>query len=78
MLTIPVTYKGQDLDFPIQVVAAGFTTKFIVELPETDVVFEKDDAGEFRAVIPDLENYKGKLPDAALLQAIAEVLQEIG
>jgi hypothetical protein len=77
MLTVPVTYKGKDWDFPIQVVATGYTTKFVVELPETDVVFEKDDAGEFRAIIPDAENHKGKLPDAGLLEAIAAVLQSI-
>jgi hypothetical protein len=77
MLTIPVQYKGQDIEFPIQVVATGYTTKFVVELQETDVVFERDDSGEFRAMIPDVENYKGKLPSPALLEAIAAVLQSV-
>jgi hypothetical protein len=39
------------------------------------LVFERDDSGDYRALTP--EGYTGKLPDKALVRAIAAVLGEV-
>ena len=44
---------------------------------ETEVFFERDDAGEFRALAPDADAKQLQSLDARLLQAIAQQLEVI-
>jgi hypothetical protein len=73
-LELPVTYKGQELLFPLKVVPQGYVYRFVVQIDDLEVVYEKDDAGEYRAVIAKPDEYKGKLPEKELLEAICEVI----
>lgn len=76
-LMLPVTYKGKELLFPLKVVPQGYVYRFVVQIDELEVIFEKDDGGEYRAVIAKPDEYKGKLPDRELLEAVCEVIVSI-
>jgi hypothetical protein len=39
------------------------------------MIFERDDSGEYRAIVS--EGFTGKLPDRELVQAIAAVLDDL-
>ena len=67
---LPVAYKGEELTFPARLVTAGFAPRFVVLVNEVEVVFERDDAGEFRALLPNAAEFTGKLPAHDLLEAI--------
>lgn len=75
MLTVP--YKGQQHDFETELIVTGYTYKFRTMINDTEVFFERDDAGEFRALVSGATEKQSQSLDAGLLQAIAQQLEEI-
>lgn len=75
ILTVP--YKGQAYSFETQLIVTGYTYKFKTMINDTEVFFERDDAGEFRALAPDADAAQLHRLDAGLLQAIAQQLEII-
>jgi hypothetical protein len=49
--------------------------RFLVDIDGVEVVLERDDAGEFRAILP--EGSTGKPPDKAIIAGIIDVLQAL-
>jgi hypothetical protein len=49
---IPCRYKGIDRQFTATFQAFGYTFRFHVDVDGTDVIFERDEEGSFRAIIP--------------------------
>ena len=72
---IPVTIRGEERIFSARVQAWQYGLRFLVDLEGNEIVLERDDAGEFRAILP--EGFSGKLPDKAIISAIIEVLQQL-
>lgn len=72
---IPVTIRGEEHIFSAQVQAWQYGLRFLVDIDGNEIVLERDDAGEFRAILP--ESFTGKLPDKAIVSAIIEVLQQL-
>jgi len=72
VVQIPVDYQGVEREFEARVQVWQYGHRFFVQVDEVEVVFERDDAGQYRALTP--EGYTGKLPERGLVQAIAEVL----
>ena len=73
-LTLPVIYKGKEYSFPLKVVPQGYVYRFVLQIDEAEVTFERDEEGEYRAIISKPDEHKGKLPERALLEAISEVI----
>jgi hypothetical protein len=72
---IPVHYKGADREFEARLQALGYIHRFLVMVEGTEVVFERDEERNFRAIIsPD---HRGKVPDTALLQAITTAINDL-
>jgi hypothetical protein len=71
---IPVTIRGEGRIFSAKVQAWRYGIRFLVDIDGNEVVLERDDAGEFRAILP--EGFTGKLPDKAVISSIIEVLQQ--
>jgi hypothetical protein len=69
---IPVTVRGVDREFSAKVQSWRYGMRFLVDLDDVQVIFERDDAGEFRAVLP--EGFAGKAPDRDIVEGIAGVL----
>jgi hypothetical protein len=72
---IPCRYKGIDRQFTATFQAFGYTFRFHVDVDGTDVIFERDEEGNFRAIIPP-ESPKPP-PDRNLLQEISAAIEQI-
>jgi hypothetical protein len=72
---IPVTVRGTDRLFTARVQAWQYGLRFLVDIDDVEVVLERDDAGEFRAILPD--GFTGKLPDKEMISGIIDVLQAL-
>jgi len=55
--------------------ASQYSLRFLVDIDGTEVILERDDAGEFRAILP--EGFTGKPPDKEVISAVIEVLQSL-
>ena len=75
---IPVEYQGKELELEAQLLRMGYIYKIKVITGEgVEVIFEKDDEGNFRAILPDGADEKNRNNvDVYLLQAIAQTLTE--
>ena len=81
---ITVTYKGQDRDFEAELLQMGYIHKFHVIVEESDLYFERDEEGHYRAVLQEhpeeqsthRQNAK-RNPDPELLRLIAEKIEAI-
>lgn len=72
---IPVEIRGEERVFLAKVQAWSYGHRFLVDIDGVEVTLERDDAGEFRAILP--EGFSGKIPDKQLIGAIIEVLQSL-
>jgi len=75
--TLSVPYKGVQQDFETELIVTGYTYKFRMLVNDTEVFFERDDEGNFRALVPNAETKQLQSLDAGLLQAIAQQLEAI-
>lgn len=75
---ITIIYKGGERHFPTKLLLQGFTHKFQVSLPETDVFFEPDEEGHYRAVkMPGQEEKTLLKIDREMLAGIQEKIEAI-
>ena len=72
---IPVQYKGKEVEYEAILKQHGYVHVFHVNVEGATVMYERDEEGSFRALIP--EGEKGKVPDKELLRAIGEAIEEI-
>jgi hypothetical protein len=70
---IPVTIQGTERAFTARVQAWQHGMRFLVDIDGVEVVLERDDAGEFRAILP--EGFTGKAPSKEVIGGIIDVLQ---
>jgi len=75
--TLTVPYKGKQQEFETELMVTGYTYKFRTMVNGTEVFFERDDAGEFRALAPNADAKQLQSLDPGLLQAIAQQLEII-
>jgi hypothetical protein len=72
---IPVTVRGTERLFTARVQAWQYGMRFLVDIEGVELVLERDDAGEFRAILP--EGFTDKPPDKEILGGIIDVLQAL-
>jgi hypothetical protein len=70
---IPVTVRDVERFFTARVQAWKYGMRFLVDIDGVEVVLERDDADEFRAMLP--EGFTGKPPDNEIIAGIIDVLQ---
>lgn len=71
---LTVRYKDQNKDFNAELRMLGYSYKIAIMVDEVEILFEPDEEKNYRAVVTDATG-KEKLPDTALLQAIARELE---
>lgn len=74
---IPVSYGGQEYNFPARVLHYGYTIKLEVEIEGNTILFEHDEERNWRAVIPFDEIAAGNKTNVELLKAVAEAIEDI-
>ena len=72
---LPVNYRGQELQFPAVLVHRGYTQAIVVEVNDVTVTYERDDEGNWRALVP--PEHMAKPPAVELLRAIGETIEEL-
>ncbi|TSJ40963.1 hypothetical protein FO440_14605 [Mucilaginibacter corticis] len=69
-LLLPVSFRGEELEFPVKMYAFGYTYRIEVLVEGTTIIFDPDEEGQFRAI-------GDKAVDIALLKAIAAALEQL-
>jgi len=72
---ITVNYKGVEREFEARLQVFGYSHRFHVAIDGVEVLFERDEEGSYRAILPP-ENV-GKAPDTGLLQSVAAEIERI-
>jgi len=74
-LELPINYKDQELLLKVRLVTFAYEYKFYIMVEGQELIFERDDSGAFRVIVP--QTVSGKENDRELLRCIAEVLESI-
>ncbi len=75
---LSVPYKGKEHDYEARLEVRGYTHRFVVQMEETEVWFERDEEGAYRALLPpDTPEKTASRLDRDLLAAIAEQIRVI-
>jgi hypothetical protein len=72
---IPVEINGIERVFAARLQAWQYGLRYFVDVDGAEIILERDDAGEFRAILP--EGFTGHAPNKAVIGAIIEVLQAL-
>lgn len=72
---IDVNYKGMARAFEARLQVYGYSHRFHVDVGGVEILFERDEEGSYRAMVPDPGTVK--VPESGLLQAIAEAIERI-
>ncbi|WP_250254673.1 hypothetical protein [Chryseobacterium sp. Marseille-Q3244] len=72
---LPVTYKGKKELFNVKLVTFTYGYKFYVDVNGNEVVFERDDEGNMRAMVQDTSS-ESKI-EKGLIEAIMEVFNAL-
>ena len=72
---IPVIYKGKDLLFTGQLLHLGYIHKIAIDVNGEQILLEKDDEGNYRAVLANIESQSKT--DKDLIRAIVESFEMI-
>ena len=74
---IPVSYKDKDLLIPAMLQVQGYTYRIETLVEGITLYFERDDSGDFRALLPQDTPAAAKLPETALIAAVAASLNAL-
>lgn len=72
---ITVNHNGAEREFGASLQVFGYSHRFHIMVDGTEVLFERDEEGNYRAIIP--PEHTGKIPDAGLLESIARAIVQI-
>ncbi|AZB07406.1 hypothetical protein EG344_00415 [Chryseobacterium sp. G0162] len=72
---LPVTYKGKEELFNVKLATFTYGYKFYVDVNGNEVVFERDDEGNMRAMVQDTSS-ESKI-EKGLIEAIMEVFNAL-
>lgn len=76
--TLSVNYKGQEHHFNARLILQGYSHKFLVLINETEVFFEPDEEGCYRAVtMPHQDEKQLAKIDTALLGIIQQKIESV-
>ncbi len=75
--TLPVLFEGKELALPARLRQYGYKVMIEVEIEGTPVVFERDEEGNWRAVMGYEDLVAGKKVKKELLIKVADVIEEI-
>ena len=74
---LPVSFKGKDLLLPGQLHLYGYTQKIEIIVNGVSLFFERDEEGNWRALIDPSELKKSRSLTIELIQAIACSIEEV-
>lgn len=72
---LPVTYKGVDLEFETRLQLWTYGRRFYVTVDGAEILFEQDEEGNFRAILP--PETMDKMPPKELVEEIGKVIEAL-
>jgi hypothetical protein len=75
--TLELAYKGITCQVPCTLRVSAYTYQLLCQLGETEIVLEKDDEGNLRAMEKDPFSAKNKKADPLLVRALIEEVERI-
>ncbi len=72
--TLKINYRGEELIFPGELRITGYTHKIAIVVENTEILFEPDEEGNYRALLSD-SDMRNKSFGIELLQLIATELE---
>lgn len=73
---LDVEHNGIPLQFETRLMRLGYIYRFSVMVDEVEILFERDEEGGFRAIVPEgVEQKNRRNIDPALLKSIADTIQ---
>ncbi|HMH22232.1 MAG TPA: hypothetical protein VK563_10660 [Puia sp.] len=72
---ITITHNGTEKNFEASLQVFGYSHRFHVLIEGTDILFERDEEGQYRAIIP--AEKEPKDIDKSLLESIAKAIEGI-
>jgi hypothetical protein len=73
---LEVEHNGRQLQLETRIMRLGYTYKLSVVVDEIEIIFERDEEGGFRAVVPEGVDEKNRRSiDNSLLHSIAQTIQ---
>jgi hypothetical protein len=72
---LPVTFKGEELLFPAQLMQVGYIHHFLVNVYGTDMIYKPDEQRNYRAMVE--QEKLSKQVSVVLLRVVAETVQEV-
>lgn len=75
---LTVKHKGKEKDYEAQLVMTGYTHKFVVQVDDVELWYERDEEGAYRAILPPTVTDKQAASlDKELVQIIANKIEQI-
>ncbi len=74
---LPVSYRGEEREYPAELLVMGYTHKIRVTIGDMRLLFEPDEERFYRAVTEPARTEKPTEVESGLLQAISETLHEL-
>lgn len=75
--SLPIIYRGKELLLTSRLLQFGYTYKKEVEVEDTKVHFERDDSGEWRALLSQHDLEQRKTLDRHLIEALMQSIVQI-
>lgn len=72
---LPINYKDQELSLKARLVTFAYEYKFYIMVEGQELIFERDDSGAFRAILPSAPSVKEISQE--LLKAIIATLEHL-
>lgn len=74
---LTVMYKGKEWSFTGRLLQFGYTYKIEVEVEDIKLHFERDDSGDWRALLSQQDLEQNKTIDRHLIEAILASIEQI-
>jgi hypothetical protein len=71
---LPVKYKNQEYLFNGRLATFTYGYKFYVDINGNEIIFEQDDEGELRAILPEAS---GPAVEKGLIEAVFKVFKDL-
>lgn len=74
--TITVLHNGKEKEMTGRLRISAYTHQFLFNIGDAEIILEKDDEGNFRAIIPVVISNAGPKPDPSLVSALIEEMEK--
>lgn len=77
LFTITVLHKGIEKELSGKLRISAFTHQFLFKIGDAEIMLEKDDEGNFRALVPAPFSETTWKIDSSLIQALIEEMEKV-